>query len=78
MTVSYVRRAKEGFVTASHNSVDVATGHDYVVSIWSGDDFLDQVTTKENSAVLDVVWDDSYRVEVVTRDGILESGTVFF
>ncbi|HCG5283676.1 TPA: hypothetical protein NJZ47_005120 [Vibrio parahaemolyticus] len=77
VTISYIRRAKEDFVTASHNSVDSATGHDYVVSVWNGNALLDQVITKENRAVLDVVWQDGYRVEVVTRDGNLESGTVF-
>lgn len=77
VTVSYVRRAKEDFVTASHNSIDSDTGHDYEVSIWNGSSLLGQVTTKENSAVLGVVWNDDYRVEVVTRDGNLESRTVF-
>jgi hypothetical protein len=77
VTISYIRRAKEDFVTASHNSVDGATGHDYVVSVYDGTALLDQVITKENSAVLGVVWQDGYRVEVVTKDGDLESGTVF-
>ena len=50
--VSYVIRVKKDFVTASHNSVDAATGHDYVVFVWDGNSLLDQVVTKGKRAFI--------------------------
>ncbi|MEZ8297158.1 hypothetical protein AB6D11_25460 [Vibrio splendidus] len=43
------------------------------MSVWNGNALLDQVITQENHAVLGVVWNDDYRVEVVARDDDLES-----
>ncbi|MBH9742186.1 phage tail protein [Vibrio navarrensis] len=72
-TVSFVRRAKESFVTAAHNSEDSDTGHDYIVRLYSDDTLLNQAVTKESSVTFDLEFTDSMRVEVTARDGDLYS-----
>ncbi|MCX8758032.1 hypothetical protein NOK64_19475 [Vibrio parahaemolyticus] len=72
-TVSFVRRAKESFVTAAHNSKDSDTGHDYIVSLYSDDVLLNQVVTKESSVAFDLEFTSSMRAEVTARDGDLYS-----